>query len=58
MIKNKLPIMIICLLGALAGAASYAHDSKDNNKQENWMFKGTDSTAAKVVTQFHKALRK
>lgn len=49
--------MIICLVGALAGTASYAHDSKDNHKQENSMFKGTDSIAAKVVTQFHKALR-
>lgn len=56
MIKIKLP-MIVSFIGLLYGSASIAQDGKHSSVNKHEMFMGIETSAAKTVTQFHKALR-
>lgn len=57
MIKNKFPMMIVCLVGVFGGSVSIAQDNEHHSGLKNEMFIGADSSAGKVVTQFHQALK-
>lgn len=57
MVKNRLNLLIVCLMGISFGTVSFAHDNKHVPEQKKTMFIGADSAAGKVVTQFHMALK-
>lgn len=57
MVKNRLNLLIVCLMGISFGTVSFAHDNKHVSEQKKTMFIGADSAAGKVVTQFHMALK-
>lgn len=58
MIKNKLPMMIVCISGVFWGSVSIAQDDKHRTVDKHEMFVGADTPAGKVVTQFHRVLKK
>lgn len=57
MMKNKLTMLFVCLIGFSYGTVSFAYDNKHNTGQKKTLFVGVDSTAGKVVTKFHMALK-